>query len=162
MIITDDPSKKIANVAHPFNSHANDRVHDYISHILRKKAINQKDFIEIDDYSPTNVTFYRDPRSVAYFESRNIVIKFEGSRYNDSAILWGAHYDSVSLAPGTLPSLIWTCCCSNDERLGATDDGIGIVSLLQLSDYFASEQPERTMIILFNGGEEDGLNGAQV
>ena len=45
---------------------------------------------------------------------------------------------------------------------GATDDGVGVVTLLQLISYFTREgnQPKRGIVALFNNGEENGLYGA--
>ena len=54
-----------------------------------------------------------------------------------------AHYDSVSTG------------------YGVTDDGIGVVSLLQLVEHLVKNRPRRTAIFNINNGEEDGLNGAQ-
>jgi hypothetical protein len=54
-----------------------------------------------------------------------------------------AHYDSVSTG------------------FGVTDDGIGVVSLLQLVEHLVKNRPRRTAIFNINDGEEDGLNGAQ-
>jgi Zn-dependent M28 family amino/carboxypeptidase len=82
--------------------------------------------------------------TVTYMESRNILVKFEGSAWNKSAVLFTAHYDTSSLAPG------------------ATDDTIAVVSLLQMADYLAANQPERSVIILFDDGEEDGLHGSRM
>lgn len=55
-----------------------------------------------------------------------------------------AHYDSVS------------------SGYGATDDGVGVVTLLQLISYFTREgnRPKRGIVALFNNGEENGLYGA--
>ncbi len=65
---------------------------------------------------------------------------------DSDGVLFSAHYDSVSTAPG------------------ATDAGMGVVTLLQLVDYFADtkRRPRRTAIFFFNNGEEDGLNGAHL
>lgn len=57
-------------------------------------------------------------------------------------VLFSAHFDSVSTAPG------------------ATDDGMGVATLLSLVDYFAKNQPKRTVVFNINNGEEDGLYGA--
>ncbi|KAG8763923.1 hypothetical protein FRC15_007826, partial [Serendipita sp. 397] len=76
-------------------------------------------------------------------ESRNIVVRFDGSKWNESAILFNAHYDTSSLAPG------------------ATDDSVAVVSLLQIAQYLADHRPERSIILLFNNGEEDGLHGSR-
>lgn len=45
---------------------------------------------------------------------------------------------------------------------GATDDGIGCVTILQLLSYFTSSgrQPKNGIVLLFNNAEEDGLLGA--
>ena len=45
---------------------------------------------------------------------------------------------------------------------GATDNSMAVVTLLQLSQYFALHQPTRTVILNFNNGEEDGLHGARL
>jgi hypothetical protein len=45
---------------------------------------------------------------------------------------------------------------------GATDDGVGVVSILQLISYFTvpEHKPKRGIVALLNNGEEDYLNGA--
>lgn len=45
---------------------------------------------------------------------------------------------------------------------GATDDGISVVTVLGLIDYFtqSAHTPRRNIIFLLNNGEEDFLNGA--
>src|SRR5262249_39410521 len=57
-------------------------------------------------------------------------------------VLVNAHYDSV-------PS-----------GYGATDDGVGVVSILQLISYFThpDHTPTRGIVALLNNGEEDYLN----
>lgn len=47
-----------------------------------------------------------------------------------------------------------------DSPLGATDDGMGVVTLLQLVEYYAKNQPKKTVVFNINNGEEDWLNGA--
>jgi len=46
---------------------------------------------------------------------------------------------------------------------GATDDGMGVVTCLQLIQHFThpSNQPERGLVIMMNNGEEDYLYGAR-
>lgn len=80
-----------------------------------------------------------------YFEGTNVLVRIDGTdpRYRDQGgVLFSAHYDSVSTAPG------------------ATDDGMGVATLLQLIEYFARNRAERTAIFNINNGEEDWLNGA--
>ncbi|CAG8604049.1 3297_t:CDS:2 [Acaulospora colombiana] len=130
--------QEIAQVPHPFNSHTNDEVGLYIAGRLQNIQ-GENDFITLDLKPTTNASWYMpQDSSVTYVESRNLAIKFEGSKYNDSAILLTAHYDTSALAPG------------------ATDDSIAVASLLQTADYLANNQPERTIIILFDNGEENG------
>ena len=46
---------------------------------------------------------------------------------------------------------------------GATDDGMGVISILQLISYFTypGHQPKRGIVALLNNGEEDGLLGSK-
>lgn len=49
-----------------------------------------------------------------------------------------------------------------DVLLGATDDGMGVVTIIQLVDYFSKHTPKRSIVFNINNGEEDWLNGAHV
>lgn len=46
---------------------------------------------------------------------------------------------------------------------GATDDGVGVITTLQLIRYFTTtgNRPKKGIVALFNNGEEDFLNGAR-
>lgn len=80
-----------------------------------------------------------------YFEGTNVLVKIDGSdpkHEKTGGVLFSAHYDSVSTASG------------------ATDDGMGVATLIQLVQYFAENRPKRTAVFNINNGEEDGLNGA--
>ncbi|KAL6705238.1 hypothetical protein ACN47E_007198 [Coniothyrium glycines] len=147
---------------HPFNSHANDRVHDYllsrINHVIAAKKLGRDRVYVLDD-NTANVTYSNGATSV-YFEGTNIIVAIRGSdddepivtnrtalparRRNNGGVLVNAHYDSVS------------------SGYGATDDGVGVVTVLQLLSYFTDEKnwPKRTVVLLLNNGEEDFLNGA--
>lgn len=83
--------------------------------------------------------------SATYNEATNILVKIEGTdpEYASSGgVLFSAHYDSVSTASG------------------ATDDGMGVATLMQLVEYLAKNRPKRTAVFNINNGEEDGLCGA--
>jgi Zn-dependent M28 family amino/carboxypeptidase len=80
--------------------------------------------------------------TAVYFEGTNILVKIDGTSTSAGGVLFSAHYDSVATAPGS------------------TDDGMGIVTLLQLVQYFAKNRPLRTAVFNINNGEEDGLHGA--
>jgi len=80
-----------------------------------------------------------------YFEGTNVLVKIDGTDSvfaGRGGVLFSAHYDSVSTAPG------------------ATDDGMGVATVLQLVEWFAKNRGRRTAVFNINNGEEDFLNGA--
>lgn len=101
---------------------------------------------------------YFNPSPV-YFESNNIVVYIRGTRdqpgdwwtntthmYNGpGGVLVNAHFDSVSTG------------------FGATDTGMGVVSVLQTIAHFTTpgNQPEKGILALLNNAEELGLMGAE-
>ncbi|KFY13300.1 hypothetical protein V492_03360, partial [Pseudogymnoascus sp. VKM F-4246] len=103
----------------------------------------------------------RLPGQSVYFEGTNIIVYIRGTEdeegewwksglhlrntHGQGGVLVNAHYDSVSTG------------------FGATDDGVGVVTVLQLIRYFTStgRQPKKGIVALFNNGEEDFLNGAR-
>lgn len=150
---------------HPYNSRANDDVRDYL--LARIKAIvasrnltNEE--VDIIDDNISNATF-SSRNTTVYFEGTNIMVAIRGSNDKEpfypndettlarrrasknGGVLVNAHYDSVSTG------------------YGATDDGMGVVSVLQLLSYFIQPEnwPKRTVVLLLNNGEEDFLNGAK-
>ena len=100
----------------------------------------------------------KEPGLSVYFEGTNIIIYIRGSEDDEEdwwikdgkpkgqgGVLVNAHYDSVSTG------------------YGATDDGIGVITVLQLIQYFTTSghAPKRGIVALLNNGEEDFLNGAR-
>lgn len=101
------------------------------------------------------------PGQSVYFEGTNIIVYIRGTEdeegewwksaqnlrntHGQGGILVSAHYDSVSTG------------------FGATDNGVGVVTILQLIRYFSStgRRPKKGIVALFNNGEEDFLNGAR-
>lgn len=59
------------------------------------------------------------------------------------AVLLNAHYDSVAVGPG------------------ASDDGMGVATLLEIGSILKNRPLKRPLILLFNEGEELGLVGAR-
>lgn len=105
----------------------------------------------------SNVT-YSEKRGIHYFEGDNIMVYIRGeeddaqdwwltgTRYQGpGGVLVNAHYDSVSTG------------------FGATDDGVGVITVLQLLSHFTKQgnQPKRGILALLNNAEEDGLYGAK-
>ncbi|KAH3679383.1 hypothetical protein WICMUC_001003 [Wickerhamomyces mucosus] len=143
----------ISKNPHPYISHANDDVHDYIYSRVHELASNSS-IVTIDDDVETNLTVFDIIKStwnstseaspLHYFESGNILVKIEGRDPTLEGVLLSAHFDSVPTAYGT------------------TDDSTGIASLLGILEYYVStgEQPLRTIVFNFNNNEEFGLFGA--
>ncbi|KAI9368893.1 hypothetical protein BJX61DRAFT_536867 [Aspergillus egyptiacus] len=151
----------------PYNSRQNDRIrawllqriHDIVDS-ASSAAIDEKapDVFIFDD-TLSNLTVVRDDLAV-YFEGTNILVYIrgvdddpeqwwerpKGRPTGKGGVLVNAHYDSVSTG------------------YGATDDGVGVVTCLQLIKYFAAPKhaPRKGLVVLFNNGEEDFLNGARV
>ena len=166
----------------PYNSRQNDHIRDWllrrIDTILHENAVTCLS-LECPSHNSTlttavtspaivfsdvtsNVTFSTEllggPGYSVYFEGTNIIVYVRGSEDEEGdwwkkkgkpeskgGVLVNAHYDSVSTG------------------YGATDDGVGVVTILQLIKYLTASgnQPKRGIIALLNNGEEDGLNGAR-
>lgn len=152
--------KELSNGFHPYNSHRNDDVRSFllrrVEEILEHNnastvTVRGSDF---QDLSSKSVVIYDDLVSNATFTNGNVTVYFEGTNIivrvigseNDTAsdVLVNAHYDSVSTG------------------FGATDDGMGVVSILQLISHFTqkAKMSKRSITFLLNNGEEDFLNGA--
>ena len=125
---------------HPYNSHSNDVVRSYLLSRLAPLE-EQYPHVHISDDLVSNGSWSSSSTAV-YFEGTNILVKIDGTSTSAGGVLFSAHYDSVATAPGS------------------TDDGMGIVTLLQLVQYFAKNRPLRTAVFNINNGEEDGLYGA--
>ncbi|KAL1628146.1 hypothetical protein SLS56_005966 [Neofusicoccum ribis] len=155
----------LASGFHPYNSHRNDDVRNWllvrIEEILDRNdvkystkgfhAAKQSPVVLYNDMV-SNVTFASSKTST-YFEGTNIMVYIRGSEdvpddvenSGVGGVLVNAHYDSVSTG------------------FGATDDGVGVITVLQLISYFTTNgnQPKRGIVALLNNGEEDWLNGAR-
>ncbi|CAD6577084.1 MAG: hypothetical protein ASARMPREDX12_008116 [Alectoria sarmentosa] len=174
----------LSNGFHPFNSRRNDYIRDWL--LERITAIVTENGVPLVSYpssggtledvheslesapvaifsdNVSNVSFQFDQKGNApvpsvYFEGTNIIVYIRGSEDDPDdwfltnkkpkgkgGVLVNAHYDSVSIG------------------FGATDDGVGVISVLQLIKYFSSkgQTPKKGVVALLNNGEEDYLNGA--
>lgn len=155
---------------HPYNSHRNDKVRAWLLERIdaitkatplateyQTYAEDKPDVFIFDDLT-SNLTS-QDGRTGVYFEGTNILVYIRGwedkkdnwwevpgkSPVGKGGVLVNAHYDSVSTG------------------YGATDDGVGVVTCLQLIKYFTTpgHAPRRGLVVMFNNGEEDYLNGAR-
>lgn len=177
----------LTNGFHPYNSRRNDNVRDWLLQRLEViLASNGVAYTSVNAFQEgstvhnrasvrtgpssvvifndmiSNLTFssnvFGDTAPSVYFEGTNIIVYIRGSEDEDGdwwnstskardrgGVLINAHYDSVSTA------------------FGATDDGVGVVTILQLIKFFSisGNQPKKGIIALLNNGEEDFLNGAR-
>lgn len=111
-------------------------------------ANDTSNFTAADSWSKRPATLYGESENILVY-IRGELEESEGDWWNDttpytgpSGVLVSAHYDSVSTGFGT------------------TDDGVGVVSILQLISHFAHNPPKRGVVALLNNGEENGLYGA--
>ncbi|KAI5865431.1 peptidase family M28 family [Durotheca rogersii] len=155
---------------HPFNSRANDDVHDWLLHELEKietrnRATDSSIVVFADNTSNITTTqpvFGASTSVGTYFEGTNILVYIRGK--DDPPGPWwedsGARPDGIIGKGGVLMNAHYDSVASG---YGATDDGMGCVTLLALVDYFSrsDNQPQRGIVALFNNNEEDGLWGAQ-
>lgn len=83
------------------------------------------------------------------YESKNVWALVEGSKYVDSIIIIGAHYDHL----GMMGNVIYP---------GANDNASGIAMLLELARYFSTpgNQAECSIVFAAFSGEEAGLLGS--
>jgi len=103
--------------------------------------------VEVVDDNDSNVLFPGEGTNglTVYFEGTNIVVYIHGTEEGLSPVLVNAHYDSVSTG------------------YGATDDGMAVVSVLQVIQSFThpnrkgKKRIKRGLVALLNNGEEDYL-----
>ena len=135
------------------------RASNTVSKVKKERKAGPKAVTVFED-DVSNVTFVDDFRKepwTCYGESTNVFVYIRGEddehgdwweseeKYSgQGGVLVNAHYDSVS------------------SGFGATDDGVGVVTILQLISHFTTEgnQPKRGIVALLNNGEEKGLYGA--
>ncbi|KAL8365237.1 hypothetical protein RB595_004169 [Gaeumannomyces hyphopodioides] len=152
--------QEITRYFHHQNSRKNDDVRDYLlrrmEQIVHENEAQGQTTI-FNDLS-SNLTFkhYGIP---VHYQGNNLYIYIrgqddvEGEWWHDATagkpvgkggVLVNAHFDSVATA------------------YGATDDGMGVATVLQMIRYFTTRgnQPRRGIVALLNNAEEPGLLGA--
>lgn len=153
---------------HPYNSHRNDFVHEWlltrIESILEENKAEEPAAYIFDDQvsnltsSTSSVASLTSGISV-YFEGTNIITYIRGSK-DDEKEWWKEEDGKPSKAQGVLVNAHYD---SVSTGYGSTDDGVGVVSILQLIRYFTLQlnRPQHGLVLLLNNGEEDFLNGAR-
>ncbi|MEO6434071.1 MAG: M28 family peptidase [Sphingomicrobium sp.] len=121
--------------AHPVDSAANDAVRGRI--LTELAAIGLKGEVR----EAANCNTLPGFRTVSCSTTRNIVAVIGADRPGKTLLL-NAHYDSTPTGPG------------------AADDGIGVATMLEVAANLMPRPPAQPVVLLFNEGEEFGLNGA--
>ena len=121
--------------AHPVDSAANDAVRERLIGEMRAIGLSP----QVRERMDCNGTL--TSRSVSCSMTRNIVASIGPD--TGKRLLLNAHYDSTPTGPG------------------ASDDGIGVASMLEVAALLRASPPARPITLLFNEGEEYGLNGAR-
>ncbi|KAE8398658.1 hypothetical protein BDV37DRAFT_275948 [Aspergillus pseudonomiae] len=166
----------LTNGFHPYNSRRNDAIHSWllrrINEILDATPSDQE-YRALDEDKPdvfvfddvySNLTTYggtlKDADLGVYFEGTNIIVYIRG--WEDETEHWWEAPNGVPMSRGGV--LVNSHYDSVSTGFGATDDGVGVVTCLQLVKYFTTpgHAPRRGLVVLFNNGEEDFLNGARV
>ena len=120
---------------HPADTDADDQVRGRIMGLLQDMGLKPI----VRDQFACNELF--KARGVACARVRNVVAVLGPT--TGKALLLNAHYDSVPVGPG------------------ASDDGIGVATLLEVASILKDRPFKRPVILLFNEGEELGLVGAR-
>jgi Peptidase family M28 len=120
---------------HPADSEADDAVRARLVATLQQMGLKP---IVRDQFACND---FQKARLVACARVRNIIAMLGPP--TGKALLLSAHYDSVPVGPG------------------ASDDGIGVATLLEVGSILKDRPLQRPVILLFNEGEELGLVGAR-
>jgi hypothetical protein len=120
---------------HPADSSADDAVRARLVTVLRQMGLAPL----VRDQLACNELFKE--RGVSCARVRNVVATFGPA--TGKALLLNSHYDSVPVGPG------------------ASDDGMGVATMLEVASVLQHRRLGRPVILLFNEGEELGLVGAR-
>jgi hypothetical protein len=120
---------------HPVDTAADDAVRGRLMDELRGVGLDPQVHEAMD------CSGFRDVRVVSCSHVHNVVATIPG-RAPGKHLLINAHYDSTPTGPG------------------ASDDGLGVATMLEVAQLLKQAPPARPVTLLFNEGEEYGLNGA--
>lgn len=130
--------KAIAQRPHPTGSEENDRARAYL--VERLQALGLEPQVQTATVART---FERRPGPISAATVHNILARLPGTN-SSRPIMLVAHYDSVPTGPG------------------ASDDGAGVVALLETLRAVKAGPPlKNDLILLITDGEERGLLGAK-
>ena len=106
-----------------------------------------KDYV-VQELSSLGYSVTRQDWSMEGFSDQNILARKTGTRYPNELIYLVAHLDGVKTTA--------------EERFpSADDDGSGVVDLLELGRALSPYSFERTLVLFFSTGEEQGVLGVR-
>ena len=120
---------------HPVDSDANDAVRGRL--IAELQAIGLQSRVQ----ETTDCSAMPKTRFVSCSHVRNVIATIPGQKPGPQLLI-NSHYDSTPTGPG------------------AGDDGLGVAVMLEVGAILKANPPPRPVALLFNEGEEFGLNGA--
>lgn len=91
--------------------------------------------------------------TIGYSNTYNVAGVVEGVKHKNETLLYTAHWDHLGTGPEVNGDSIYN---------GAVDNALGVAGILEIAGKFAlaKKQPERSVVFLFVGAEEQGLLGA--
>ena len=139
----------LTNTPHPLNSRENERIRSWLFSELQGLYRLAEVHGHVVEFFDDNVVitekdshgrYFKLPETTFIYESSNLLIRLRGTSENRQALMLTAHFDSVPTG------------------FGATDDGIGVVTLLEVfrALIYAPRQ-EQDLIFAFCNGEETAL-----
>lgn len=128
----------IASSPRTVGSEHHKAVRDYILDRAKELGLESEVQTEI-------VTKARGAQSVSVAEVNNIIVRVKGNKSDPKqTVLLSAHYDTVA------------------QSHGASDNGYGVVVLLDAMSWASQNSLENDLVVLFTDGEEIGLLGAKL
>jgi hypothetical protein len=129
---------EIATRPHPTGTVENARVRDVLVKELRQMGL------QVEIQREWVVSHYGKTPAPIFARIDNVIAVLPGRERERKALLLMAHYDSVPSGPG------------------ASDDGSGVVTILETLRHLARDPRRRNdVVVLLSDGEEIGLLGAQ-
>lgn len=128
------PHRKATSLSHRQSSHKDGYIHSL--------TVSHDDAIKLRKFNGKMLSV-EIKQKVEKRKAQNIVIDIKGKGLDKNLTLAVGHYDTVA------------------HSVGASDNSGGTVTLLKIAEYFAKNQPQRDLRIVFFSGEELGLLGSQ-
>ena len=99
-------------------------------------------------------------QTTSTMDSVNVVGTIEGKKYPDEYVLFVAHWDHLGKKTGEKTGAPGEDFYDDDIFNGAVDNATGTAALLEMAEYIATQELDRTAIFLAVTLEESGLLGS--